>query len=697
VIDRKVVPPRASARNREARGVLPALAGALALATLLLYLPSLGNGFVNWDDNEYVTDNPAVAAPSWRGVAAAFAEVRASNWHPATLLSHIADGALFGMNPRGHHFTSVFLHAANAALLFAVLARATRARAPSFFAAALFAVHPLNVESVSWIAERKNVLSTCFGIAAIGAYAAYAERGGARRYALVAALLVASLASKPMLVTLPAVLLLLDVWPLGRAASRPLGALAREKAALFAIAAAACAATVVAQRAGGAVASLASVPLADRAANAAASYVRYLARAAWPADLSAIYPMPGSAEALPLGAAHVVLSLLVLAAITALAFRLRRRAPHLLVGWLWFLGTLVPVIGLVQVGNQAMADRYAYVPLIGIFVAVAWSAASVRSRGARVAIAACAALAIVALAGATVSRQRVWRDSESLWRATLERNPRSREAHNNYGDWLSKNGRRAEAIEQFRAAIAIDSTLVLPRVNLGVALQDDGRLEEAAAVLGEAARIAPRDADALRSLGIALIDLGEPARARAALEASLRIEPDAAAAIVNLGVALVELGERTAAIERFREALRLDPENAEAKMNLAAQLVEAGDRSGALQIVRSWAGRGQTPPSMALLAAWILATAPEDELRSGADAVAIAERLAGAGPREASNALALDVLAAAYAEAGRFAEAADAAARASAAASARGDTARVRQIEERRALYATGRAFRDGR
>jgi len=758
VIARKGLSPRAP-RKRDARGSVLGLAGALALASLLLYLPSLDNGFVNWDDNEYVTSNPSVVAPSLRGVASAFVEVRASNWHPATLLSHIADGAIFGMNPRGHHFTSIVLHAANAALLFLVLARLTRAHAPSFFVAALFAAHPLNVESVSWIAERKNVLSTFFWIATMGAYALYVERGGARRYALVAALFVAGLAAKPMLVTLPAVLLLLDVWPLGRTASRSLRALAWEKAPLFAAAAASCAATLVAQRAGGAVASLASAPLADRAANAVVSYARYLLHAAWPVNLSVIYPLPGSVEAAALSAPAVTAALLVLAALSALAYRLRRRAPYVLIGWLWFLGTLVPVIGLVQVGNQAMADRYAYVPLIGVFIALAWSAAAVRARGARLALAACGVAALVALASATLARQAVWRDSESLWRATLARNPRSREAHNNYGDWLAKSGRRAEAIEHLREAIAIDSTLVLPRVNLGVALQDEGRLDEAAAVLGDAARMAPRDSDAqynlavtlarlgrkrearaalarsfgagaggvsagegaggaafdeglarrisaataardaaaLYNLGIALVDLGEPARARAAFEASLRIEPNAPGALVNLGVALADLGDRSAAIAKFREALRIDPANAEANVNLAAQLVEAGDRRGALQIVRGWAGRGQTPPSLALLAAWILATAPEDELRSGADAVAIAEKLAGAGPREASNALALDVLAAAYAEAGRFAEAADAAARASAAASARGDTARVRQIDERRALYAAGRAFRDGR
>ncbi|MFN0152164.1 MAG: tetratricopeptide repeat protein [bacterium] len=766
MIVRKDASPRA-ARNRDARGSVLALAGALALATFLLYLPSLDNEFVNWDDNEYVTQNPAVAAPSFAGVVSAFTEVRASNWHPATMLSHIADGVAFGLNPRGHHLTSIALHAANAALLFVVLARMTGARAPSFFVAALFAFHPLNVESVSWVSERKNVLSTFLWLATMWAYALYAARGGARRYALVAALFVAGLAAKPMLVTLPAVLVLLDMWPLRRAASRSMRALVWEKAPLFAIAAVSCVVTIVAQRAGGAVASLASAPLADRAANAAVSYTRYLLHAVWPADLSAIYPFPGSVEAAPLAVAQVAAAAAVLAALSAIAYRVRPSAPHVLVGWLWFLGTLVPVIGLVQVGNQAMANRYAYVPLIGVFIAVSWSAASVRSRGLGRALAICAAAALAGCAGATLARQSVWRDSESLWRATLASNPRSREAHNNYGDWLASAGRRAEAFDHFRAVIAIDSTLVLPRVNLGVALQDDGRLDEAAAVLREATRIAPNDADAqynlavtlarlgrkaearaalarsfggggapgaagdasggssasrttraafdeglarriaetiagrdaaaLYNLGIALIDLDEPARARAAFEASLAIQPNAPGALVNLGVVLGELGERTQAIAQFREALRLDPANAEAKMNLAAQLVETGDRRGALQIVRGWAKSGQTPPSMALLAAWILATAPEDELRSGADAVAIAEKLTDAGPREASNALALDVLAAAYAEAGRFAEAMSAAERASAAASSRGDTARARQIDERRVLYAAGRAFRDGR
>ena len=400
------------------------LALGLAAATMALYAPVLGHRFVVWDDHEYVTANPHLRSGlGWTTIKWAFTSTYASNWHPLTWLSHALDYQLFALNPWGHHFSNVLLHALNAVLLFLLLAWMTRRTGPSLLVAALFAVHPLNVESVAWVAERKNVLSTLFFLWAIGAYVWYARKPSWRRYLLVAALLATGLMAKPMVITLPFVLLLLDYWPLGRtpgsaasaAGAQPttIAKLVLEKVPLLVLSAASGWITFVAQRSGFAVRNLQEFPLAARIENAPVAYALYLWKVLWPARLAALYPHP--ANGLPLW--QVVLTGMVLIAITTLVLIFRDKR-YLAVGWFWFLGTLVPVIGLVQVGEAAMADRYAYVPLVGIFIMIAWTLDD-WADAKKVGMAWRLIPALCALALVTFRQIDVWRSEYRLWAHTV--------------------------------------------------------------------------------------------------------------------------------------------------------------------------------------------------------------------------------------------------------------------------------------
>ena len=388
------------------------LGGVLALLTVLTFLPSLGNDYVLLDDPLYVTGNPEVRQGITReGLAWALTANVANNWHPLTVLSHMLDVEVFGLAPAGHHLTSLLLHLANVLLLFAALHRMTAAAFRSALVAALFAVHPTRVESVAWIAERKDVLSGLFWMLALLAYVHYARRPSLGRYLLVALAMALGLAAKPMLVTLPCVLLLLDLWPLGR---RGLRRLILEKIPLFALSAASCAATLSYQETS--LAPLEALPWDLRFSNAVVSYATYLGKAFLPRDLAVFYPFPAE---IPVWKAAGAAALLLL--LTGLALWRARRSPWLLVGWLWFLGTLVPVIGLVQVGRQAMADRYTYLPFIGLFLAMVWGAAELVERRDvfRPVLGALSVLAILGLAGMTRAQVRHWQDSVALFRHAL--------------------------------------------------------------------------------------------------------------------------------------------------------------------------------------------------------------------------------------------------------------------------------------
>jgi tetratricopeptide (TPR) repeat protein len=557
---------------------VPALGAHTVTPAFLVGLVALVYGqagafdFVNLDDQQYVTANPYVLRGlGWDGVAWAFGGFAAANWHPLTWLSHMADVTLFGVEAGAHHLVNVALHAANAVLLFTFLWRATGARWRSAIVAALFAVHPLHVESVAWISERKDVLSGLLFFLVLHAWLAYVRRPCTRRYVAVAALLALGLLAKPMLVTLPLVLLLVDVWPLGRLQAAPatverrrlLARLVAEKLPLLALAAAAAVVTWLAQAAGGATAAAEAILLGGRAANALVSYVLYVARTFWPSGLAAFYPHPILAQ-IAVPAWKVAGAAAVLAAITVALVRERTRRPQLLWGWLWFAGMLVPVIGLAQVGEQALADRYTYLPHVGLFVAIVWAAAEVleRLRAPRAIGWVAAALPIVLLTGAAHRQAATWRDSLTLHARALEVTERNWNAWNGLGDALSDAGRPQEAIPAYREALGIRPRLASAWNGLGSAHGMLGAHAEAIPPLEEALRLRPDYADAWYNLGTAHGSLGEHARAAECFRAALRIRADHADTWANLGIASVLAQDRRGAAQSLEALYRLDPARA---------------------------------------------------------------------------------------------------------------------------------------
>src|SRR5512139_2157727 len=471
---------------------------ALIAVTLGVFLQTGDHGFITFDDPGYVTDNPRVKGGVTGGnVGWAFSATAMSNWHPLTWLSHMADVELFGLSPRGHHLVSVFLHVASTALLFFFLAEITGFPWRSLFVAALFALHPLHVESVAWVAERKDVLSGFFWFLTLLLYAGYVKRGGTARYLLALLSFAAWLMAKPMLVTLPVVLLLLDYWPLRRS---PLGSLVKEKIPFFALSAASSVITVIAQKQSGAMKTLDAIPLGSRIGNAVIAYAKYIGKMFWPADLAMLYPFPGS---IPLWQVSVALLLLVL--FSALAFGYLRRHPYLVTGWFWFLATLVPVIGIVQVGGQSMADRYAYLPLTGLFLVLAWGIGDL-SQGLpsrREVLAVLAAGVVAASAAATWRQIGYWRDNLTLYRHTLEVTTGNYQILNHYGIALAREGRLDEAIDQYLASLKIDPNRPATHNNLGIAYFRKGMVDHAILRFQMAIALNPDYAEAHTNLGIA--------------------------------------------------------------------------------------------------------------------------------------------------------------------------------------------------
>jgi tetratricopeptide (TPR) repeat protein len=556
---------RTDAARLIARALLACL--GLAAATVIVYAPVRQHEFLNFDDTQYVSENPAVAGGlTGPGVSWAFTTRHAGNWHPLTWLSHMLDVELWGLNAGPHHVTSVLLHLASTLLLFRLLHRMTGALLRSAFVAALFALHPLHVESVAWVAERKDVLSTLFFMLTLWGYVAYARRPRWSRYAAVLALFALGLMAKPMLVTLPFVLLLLDFWPLARAA--PLGAwrqLVLEKLPLLALAIASSAMTFLTQQQAGAVKALDVLPFGRRVANAVVAYVAYIGQMLWPVGLVPLYPYPASRPAWQVAGA-----VLVLTAISVAAIRAARRHPYLPVGWLWYVGTLVPVIGLVQVGSQPMADRYTYVPLIGLFIIAAWGVSVLLHRTPRRSLALGAGAALVVVGCVIAARRQLthWRDSVALWEHAVEATPASHRAHNNLGHALAKRGRFAEAVPHYVEALRLKPDYAEAHNNLGYALADQDRVREAIAHYSEALRVLPDYAEAHNNLGVALAGEGNTEEAVEHLSEAVRIEPGRAEAHNNLGAVLAGQGRLEDAIRHLRAAVELKPGYADARRNL---------------------------------------------------------------------------------------------------------------------------------
>ena len=585
----------------------------LALITVAVYLPVIQLGFVAFDDNYYLTANPKVQAGlTWEGVRWAFTRAHAANWHPLTWLSHMLDCQLYGLKPAGHHITNLIFHTANTLLLFRLLQRLTGAFWRSALVAALFALHPLHVESVAWVAERKDVLSTFFGLLCIWAYARYTEvqrQGTAVRvegptsrntqhatpyYLLSLFLFALGLMSKPMLVTWPFVLLLLDWWPLGRfqlsgvrnsspALARPasLWRLVAEKAPFFALSAASCVVTVIAQEKGGALSSFegaAGVSVESRVTNALVSYVWYLAKLLWPSNLAVIYPF---VRVWPME--RVLLAATLLLVLTVVALWQGRRRPYLAIGWLWYLGTLVPVIGLVKVGAQSIADRYTYIPAIGLFIILAWGVADLTAgwRKRTPALAAATAAVLVAYAVLAGAQILCWQDTESLFRHALAVTRDNYVAYNNLALYAAEHGELELGKKYYRLATAIAPNYAPPRNNLGTALVQQKKYEEAIAAFESALSINPRSAEIEGNLGATLYCLGQYDEAITHLREAIRLNPEHSMAHFNWGNALVQQDRLDEAIEHYRAALQLNPRYGEAQSNLALALVKQGKREEA--------------------------------------------------------------------------------------------------------------------
>ncbi len=571
------------------RYVLPLVLAALVVA---VFWQVGEHEFVNVDDNLYIYENPVVLRGlTPEGVSWAFTTFHAAYWHPVTWLSHMVDVELFGPSPGWHHRMNVLYHLLGTELLFLVLWRMTGALLPSAFVAALFAVHPLHVESVAWAAERKDVLSALFWMLTMGAYLLYVRRPGAARYALVLATFALGLMCKPMLVTLPFALLLLDFWPLGRvappgpepapswrAAAAALPGLVREKVPLLALSAASCVVTYRSAAANAAVSSFEQLTVAARAANALVSYAVYLVKTVWPSPLAVFYPHPATVHA-SLPAWQVAGALVLVAAFSAFALLQARRRPYLAVGWFWYLGTLVPVIGLLQAGAQAQADRFTYVPLIGIFVAVAWGAASLATDapGRRRAVGALAAASLAALAAAAWVQAGCWRDSVTLLSRTAAVTDRNWFALNHLGVAETGLRRYGEAVAHFEEALRITPDYAEAWNNLGVAGNRLGRFRRAADCFREALRVRPAYPEAWNNLGVSRHGLGEDRQALDAFREALRLKPEFPEALNNRGVSLHALGQEREAIACFREALRIRADSAEVLNNLGVSYGGLGD------------------------------------------------------------------------------------------------------------------------
>jgi Tfp pilus assembly protein PilF len=613
----------------------------LAFATLLAYLPATHDRFINYDDDNYITQNPVVQKGlTWTGVKWAFTTWHASNWHPLTWLSHMTDCELFRLNPGGHHLVNVLFHAANATLLFMLLLKLTDALWPGVFIAALFAWHPLRVESVAWVSERKDVLSTFFALLALLAYVRYvqcvtSDRGsapgglrvtghGSRFYWLALACFALGLMSKPMLVTLPFVMLLLDYWPLGRIATpvpaaqgSTLHKLLLEKWPFFLLAVLSSTVTFLAQR-NAAIASLAKVPLTLRLENAILAYGTYLLKAVWPVHLAVFYPLP---KHITWQITTTVATALIL--ISAKAWMERRRSPWLLAGWLWFLGTLVPVIGLVQVGDQALADRYSYFPLVGIFIALTFTVAK-WANGFRLPRTACAFAGVLILSACLVLTEkqlRYWHDSESL----------------------------------FTHALAVTKDNALAHLNLGAALQDQKQLSQALVQYQEVLRLDPARHEAYNNIGRILSDQGKPQDALDYCRASARLNPKSPFSHNNLGLVLMELGRFDEAMGQFSAAAQLDASYAPPRFQMGRLLLKQGRDAEAMPHFHEALRIEPDNLQMLIYVARVLAADENPQIRNGAEALVLANRASQLAGQ--AHPVALDTLAMAYAETGRFGEA----------------------------------------
>ena len=708
---------------RDSRIPIVVICTLLVAITWLVFGQTLRYDFVNYDDNEYVYANPNIThGLTIHGIIHAFSRTHSGNWHPLTTLSHMLDCRLWGLRAGGHHFTNVLLHTIAVVLLFLVLRQMTAAIWQSAFVAALFSIHPLHVESVAWISERKDLLSTVFFMLTLSAYVRYARSPSIGRYLTMSILFALGLMSKPMLVTVPFILLLLDYWPLKRFAEQSsLKQLILEKVPLFTLSAAAGVATLWAQQSSMAINK--QLPLISRISNGLVSCVIYVKQMIWPVRLAAFYPH--LEDRLPVWEIGLAFMLIVLA--SAIAIALRRKRPYLVTGWFWYLVMLLPVIGLIQVGSQAHADRYTYLPQIGLYLLLTWTITdALASRVQRRIVSVTASVAVVGLAWRAHTQSFYWRNGESLWRHALAVTSGNFIAHDGFGQSLLSQGRLDDAIDQFQMALNITPGFPQIETNLIIALTKKGRTDDAIIHLDALLKKNPNDAQAHYNLGNALLKKRDSQSAIAAYEKALSIQTSYPAAHYNLGIALDRNGRIDEAIAHYQEAIREQPDYPEAyyvlgndllrkarvddaiaayqralknrpaysevENNMGLALIQKGRPSEA---IARWQNALAIQPdfgdSLNNLA-WVLATFPETWIRDGRRALALARRanqLSGD-----HNPAVLRTLAAACAENGRFTEARVTAERGLELANAQEKSALANILKDDIALYRTNTPVR---
>jgi protein O-mannosyl-transferase len=645
---------------------------SLAAITWLVFARTLRHDFVNFDDHVYVYENPLVTRGlTIGGIVGAFTHPHARNWHPLTTISHMLDCQLYGLNAGGHHFTNLALHTIAVLLLFRVLRVTTGTLWPSGVVAALFAIHPLHVESVAWVSERKDVLSAVFFMLTLAAYVRYARAPSPERYFIVALIFAFGLMSKPMLVTVPFVLLLLDYWPLRRFdklpplkskggivswLNRQSNYLFFEKTPLLVLSGLSCLVTIWAQDS--ATGLLEQLPFTWRLNNALVSYIEYVRQTFWPARLAVFYPHPNNA----LSMWQVTLATALLLAISALAIVLRKKRPYVFTGWFWYVGMLVPVIGIVQIGEQGHADRYTYLPYIGLFLLIVWTAADLATTWhlRRQYLWLVAATTIAVLSYLAAAQTSFWKNSETLWNHTLSVTSNNDFAHNNLGFLYLRRGELDQAISHFETALKIrsgnDQThynlgTALVHMNLANALARKGRAEEAIVYYEEAIKLRADYGDAYYNFGSVLFQQGWIDDAIAQWQKALAIQPNDAAAHTSLGNAFLQKGWPEKALIEYQKAVEIDPREANARNNMA----------------------------------WVLATSSDPAIRNGTRAVSLAAQAVKIS--EGKNAIFLRTLAASYGECGKFTDAMAAAEKGREIAISRADSHLVRTLERDIALY----------
>jgi Tfp pilus assembly protein PilF len=721
------------------RGVVVGICAVLAAITWLIFGQTLAHDFVNYDDEVYVYDNAKVAAGlSPQNILWAFTHTVCANWHPLTVISHMLDCQLYGLKPAGHHFTNVLLHTIAVILLFLVLRQMTGGLWRSALVAALFAIHPLHVESVAWISERKDVLSAVFFMLMLGAYTRYIRALSLTSYLFVLLFFAFGLMSKPILVTAPFVLLLLDYWPLKRFVSETAAKLGHrnrtesranirriflEKIPLLFISFASCAATILAQR--HFIDPIDRLSFAERLGNAAVAIIVYLRQLVWPSGLSIFYPHPRHG----LSAVQVSMAPLSLLAVSAAAFIYRRKHPYFPTGWFWFLGMLVPVSGIVQVGTQAHADRYTYLPQIGLYILVTWFIADIVSswRHQRVLLSTAMVSSIVILMWPAWKQTSHWRDSRTLWTHALAVNPENDTAHNGLCNLALRQNRFEEAVFHARKALQVRPDSADAHSNLGLALLGTGQKAEALIEFRKVIETSPARPRVHYNLATLLLDSGRIEEAIAEFQKELQIQPEFVDAQNNLGIALEQKGALDDAVTCFQKAIELDPRRPKTHYNLATVFLRQGQFDHAIAHLEkellinpasaeahndlgiAWSQKGRIneaigewqktldlqPHNLSAYCnlVWVFATFPDDAIRSGAKAVALGERALELSRENDPRIYRL--LAAAYAENRQFDKAIETARRGSDLATKQGNYAVANILESNIDLYRQNLPLRD--